>query len=208
MLSRHPTYLRFPAHFLTERLQLRQWRSADIGPLAAMNADPRVMRHSPTLTSYQSASAMDGWRDHISRFGWGLWAVERKDTREWIGFAGLNAPNLKATHSPCIEVNWRFAFAHWGNGFATEAALAAVRAGFDHLLLDEIVAFADIRDLRSQRVLQRLGMRDDDPALRNSGIQGDTLSASRCLFRLSRSAPTLRSFASELETSPAGPLWA
>ena len=101
---------------------------------------------------------------------------------------------------------WNYVFALRIQAHAgTEAALAAVRAGFDYLLLDEIVAFANIRDLRSQRVLQRLGMRDDDQALRSSGIQGDALPAPRRLFRLSRSAPTLRSFANELETSPAGP---
>ncbi|MBK5332096.1 MAG: GNAT family N-acetyltransferase, partial [Ilumatobacteraceae bacterium] len=77
----------------TDRLLMREWRETDRGPYAEMNGDPEVMRHFPsTLTPQQSDEMIDrmaaAWRDHE----FGLWAVERCDTRELIGFVGLSSP--------------------------------------------------------------------------------------------------------------------
>ncbi len=162
------------------------------------------MRYSPTLTSYQSSSAMDRWRDHVNRLGWGLWAVERRDTQEWIGFAGLSSAGLRAAHSPSVEVVWRFSFSNWRRGFATEAAMAAVRAGFDYLLLDEITASLDARDQRSRMVAKRLGMREDNPGVADPDAVCEVQPGPRRVLRLSRSAPTLRSFADPRSTESLG----
>ena len=60
--------------------------------------------------------------------------------------------------APCVEIGWRLAHAHWGQGFASEAARAAFEVGFDDLQLDEIVAFTTVPNRRSLAVMQRLGM--------------------------------------------------
>ena len=110
----------------TARLLMREWSDSDRAPYAALNGDPDVMRHFPsTLTALQSDEMIDrmtaGWRDR----GFGLWAVERLDTSEFIGFVGLAGPAWEAPFTPCVEVGWRLGKQHWGNGFAPEAARVA-----------------------------------------------------------------------------------
>jgi RimJ/RimL family protein N-acetyltransferase len=140
----------------TERLVLRQWREEDRDPFAALNADPEVMEHFPsTMTREQSDAFVDFNLTTIRTRGWGLWAVEA-DT-EFIGFVGLNEPDFM----PGVEVGWRLARDAWGHGYATEAAHAAIAYGFDELGLQEIVSFTSTTNLRSQRVMQRLGMTHD-----------------------------------------------
>ena len=156
----------------TDRLVLRQWRETDKEPFAALNADPEVMEHFPaTLTREQSDAFVDRAAVAIASRGWGLWAVEA-DTG-FVGFVGLNEPGFM----PGVEVGWRLARTAWGHGYATEAARAAVAYGFHQLGLAEIVSFTSTTNVRSQRVMQRLGMthdpaddfdhpRVDDPRLR------------------------------------------
>jgi ribosomal-protein-alanine N-acetyltransferase len=93
--------------------------------------------------------------------GHGLWAVERRDDGSFIGFAGLAAPSFQAPFTPCVEVGWRLARAAWGHGFATEAAQAALRWGFETFGLDEIVSFTVPGNARSRAVMERLGMTRD-----------------------------------------------
>ena len=145
---------------------MREWRDSDHPPYAELNADPDVMRHFPsTLTAQQSSEMIDrmigAWADR----GFGLWAVERLDTGEFIGFVGLSAPMWEASFTPCVEVGWRLAKQHWGLGFAPEGATAALEWGFANVNLpgDRIVSFATTSNLKSQRVMEKIGMiRDPD----------------------------------------------
>jgi RimJ/RimL family protein N-acetyltransferase len=140
----------------TERLVLRQWRDDDRAPFAALNADPVVMEHFPsTMTREQSDAFVDFNIRTIRERGWGLWAVDADGL--FIGFVGLNEPRFM----PGVEVGWRLARAAWGHGYATEAARAAVAFARDDLRLDEVVSFTATTNLRSQRVMQRLGMTHD-----------------------------------------------
>ncbi|MBA3324547.1 MAG: GNAT family N-acetyltransferase [Rhodobacteraceae bacterium] len=146
----------------TGRLILRPWRAADIGAFAAMNADAEVMAHFPKrLTRADSAAMMARVQDHFGRHGFGFGAVERKADRVVLGMAGLAAATFEAPVTPCVEVGWRLARAHWGMGYATEAARGWLAHGFDALALREIVAFVVPANLRSQAVMTRLGMRRD-----------------------------------------------
>ncbi len=143
----------------TKRLYLRQWRLTDLEPFATMNADARVMEFFPgTLTRTESDAMAGRCKFLIEERGWGFWAVERKATREFIGFVGLHTPSPDLPFSPCVEVGWRLAFAHWGNGFASEAAREALRVGFQLLGLIEIVSFTAVGNLRSRAVMERIGM--------------------------------------------------
>lgn len=148
-----------PIEVETERLRLRQWKSTDRVPFAALNADSMVMEFFPSpLTRVESDAMADRCQSLIEERGWGFWAAEAKATQEFIGFVGLHTPSAELPFSPCVEVGWRLAFQHWGKGFASEAAREAIRVGFQLLGLREIVSFTTVQNLRSRAVMERLGM--------------------------------------------------
>jgi ribosomal-protein-alanine N-acetyltransferase len=147
------------AELKTERLVLRRWDEADLEPFAALNSDPETMRYFPSMLSREQSDAL---AREISRVieqeGWGLWAVEVLDGPHFVGFVGLNEPRFEAHFTPAIEVGWRLARAHWGHGYATEAAKAAIDFGFGELDLQEIVAMIAPANARSRAVAEKLGM--------------------------------------------------
>ena len=152
---------------VTRRLLMRGWRAGDRAPYAALNADPEVMRHFPsTLTPEQSGEMIDRMIANWHERGFGLWAVERNDTGELIGFVGLAAPTWEAAFTPCVEVGWRLGKQHWGHGFAPEAATAALEWGFANVDLpnDEIVSFTTELNVKSRRVMEKIGMQYDPSA--------------------------------------------
>jgi RimJ/RimL family protein N-acetyltransferase len=143
----------------TDRLLLRRWRDEDLAPFAALNADPRVVEFLPgPLNPAESAAMVAGFRDLFARHGFGRWAVEVPGIAGFIGFVGLSTPAFEAHFTPCVEAAWRLAPEHWGKGYATEAARAALRFGFERLGLAEIVAFTVPANRRSRAVMERLGM--------------------------------------------------
>jgi ribosomal-protein-alanine N-acetyltransferase len=89
--------------------------------------------------------------------------VERIDNGEFIGFVGLSSPGWQAWFTPCVEIGWRLGRQHWGNGFAPEAARAALAWGFDHVELpnDEVVSFTTVANAKSRRVMEKIGLRHD-----------------------------------------------
>jgi RimJ/RimL family protein N-acetyltransferase len=155
-------YDRRVAELSTERLVLRQWRDSDLELFAELNADPEVMRHFPApMARGESDSFAQMVSETIERQGWGLWAVGVTAGPDYIGFVGLNTARFEAPFTPAVEVGWRLAREHWGHGYATEAARAAIAFGFDELNLDEIVSFSAPANERSRRVMERLGMTHD-----------------------------------------------
>jgi RimJ/RimL family protein N-acetyltransferase len=145
-----------------DRVVLRPWQARDLDALAALNADCRVMRHFPqTLGREGSAAMMDRMQAHIAAHGWGNWALDVGG--RCVGFVGLSAPRFEAHFTPCTEIGWRLAFGAWGHGYATESARLALGYGFGRLQLDAVVSYTSVGNLRSQRVMQRLGM-SHDPA--------------------------------------------
>ncbi len=143
----------------TDRLILRNWRPSDQEPWAALNADPEVMEHFPALLSADEAAAMLAANQAlITDRGWGLWAVERRADGVFLGFTGLMPLRESNPLAPGVEIGWRFARHAWGAGYASEAARGALAYGFDKLHLPEIVAFTATTNLRSQAVMDRIGM--------------------------------------------------
>jgi len=146
----------------TPRLLLREWRETDGEPFAAMSADPAVMEH---LMPHPGRVASDLWiavmRSHYDAHGFAYLAVEIPGEAGFIGAVGLNRVPFEAHFTPAVEVGWRLARAHWGKGYAVEAARAVVDDGFGRLGLDEIVALTVPENRRSWRVMQRLGMTHD-----------------------------------------------
>jgi RimJ/RimL family protein N-acetyltransferase len=146
----------------TERLILRRWRESDREPFARMNADPKVMEFFPaTLSREESDELADRIEAHFVEHGFGGFAAELKETGEFIGFIGLAVPRFEAAFTPCVEIGWRIAAKHWGQGLATEGARAVVEFAFAELGLREIVSFTTVENMRSRRVMERLGMTHD-----------------------------------------------
>ena len=146
----------------TDRLLLRRWRDSDREPFARMNRDPRVMEFLPALLSPDESNALsDRIEDHFAQHGFGLWAVELRASGEFAGFAGLAIPRFEAAFTPCVEIGWRIAPEYWGRGLATEGARAVARDAFDVLGLGQIVSFTTPANVRSRRVMEKLGMTHD-----------------------------------------------
>jgi len=176
--------------FDTPRLRLRQWRESDLAPFAALAADPQVMAFLlPLPTRADSDALAERIQARIAANGWGFWAVELKRSGEFLGFTGLNVPQVALPFSPCVEIGWRFARHAWGQGFASEAARGALQVGFEQLGLAEIVAFTAAGNLRSAAVMARIGMREDAAGGFDhpSVPEGHALRRHR-LFRIARAA--------------------
>lgn len=150
----------------TRRLLLRPWHDDDFEPLVSMGQDPCVMEFFPSLMSREDTAAM--WKRiqlHHETHGFGYWAVELPDVARFAGFIGLAVPRFEAHFTPCVEIGWRLMPEHWGQGLASEGARAALDFGFQQQRLSEIVAMTAVSNIRSRRVMERLGMThnsDDD----------------------------------------------
>lgn len=143
----------------TDRLILREWRDEDRVPFAELNADPEVMEHFPMLLAKDlSDSLADRIQSHFDEHGYGLWAVEVPGVAPFIGFVGLSRPRFETHFTPCVEIGWRLARKHWNQGYATEAAQAALKFGFAKIGLEGIVSFTVPANLASRRVMEKLGM--------------------------------------------------
>jgi RimJ/RimL family protein N-acetyltransferase len=148
-----------PAILETPRLVLRPLEDSDGDALAAMHADAQVMRHFPaTMTRAQTHGLIQRLQERERLTGIALRAVVLRDSGEVAGLAGLNRPSFEAAFTPCVEIGWRFARRFWGQGYATEAAEAALGYGFHDLALQEIVAFTVPANTASRAVMDRLGM--------------------------------------------------
>jgi RimJ/RimL family protein N-acetyltransferase len=140
----------------TSRLILRAFRAADWAPYARMSADPDVMRF---IGTGGPISANDAWRSmasmlgHWSLKGYGMWAVEVKETGEFAGRVGfLDPPGW-----PGFEVGWVLARECWGRGYATEAASFALRYAFETLGRDRVISLIRPGNDRSIKVAERIG---------------------------------------------------
>lgn len=139
---------------------LRQWRDSDLEPFASMNADPEVMQFFPRpLTLEESRQSLQRFRQGIEERGWGLWAAEVDGA--FAGFTGLSEPKFSAHFTPCVEIGWRLRREYWGRGVAFAAAQQAEEYAFSVLHLDRLVSFTAAVNLRSRRLMERLGFSHD-----------------------------------------------
>lgn len=168
----------------TDRLRLRRWRGTDRDAFHDLNSDPVVMATiGPAMTRSESDAFMNRMEAHFDEHGYGLWCVELDG--ESIGFTGLSHPWWRDG----VEIGWRLRSSWWGRGYATEAARAALAAGFDHIGLEEIISFTAVVNERSQAVMRRIGLERVDGAEFDhpSVPEGDPLRP-HVLYRLSAHA--------------------
>jgi RimJ/RimL family protein N-acetyltransferase len=146
----------------TKRLILRTWKKEDVQPYFQINQDPRVIEFlRGALTVEQINDSMIADNSHQQQHGYALWATELKETKQLLGFIGLKYVDWSAHFTPAVEIGWRLGSQYWGQGFATEGAKAAVDYGFKKCGLKEIVSFTVPANMRSIRVMEKIGLKRD-----------------------------------------------
>jgi RimJ/RimL family protein N-acetyltransferase len=130
-------------------------------------------------------TAAEGIGNHFEKRGFGLWAVEVPGQEPFIGLIGLAVPSLETFFTPCVEIGWRLARSWWGQGLATEGARAAVAYGFERLGLPEIVSFTVPGNVRSRRVMEKLGMKYSED-FEHPRVEAGDPRGRHVLYRLAR----------------------
>ncbi|MGY1489559.1 GNAT family N-acetyltransferase [Methylobacillus pratensis] len=177
----------FPVSIRTTRLHLRQWQDKDLAPFAALNADPEVTQFFPApLTQEQSNTMARRCQTLIDERGWGLWAVESLQSKAFVGMIGLHIPTAPLPFAPCVEIGWRLGKEHWGNGYATEGAIAALEVAFRDIELEEVVAFTSVHNTKSEAVMQRIGMKRDEHTFAHPAVSSDNWLSQHCLYRIGK----------------------
>ncbi len=146
----------------TKRLTLSTWEDDDAKAYFNINQDPKVIEY------LLGSLSMEQVRDFISmvntcqnNYGYAFWAARLRITGELIGFIGLNYVDWPAHFTPAVEIGWRLGSQYWGQGLATEGALATLDYGFNQCQLPEIVSFTVPANRRSMRVMEKIGLKRD-----------------------------------------------
>lgn len=147
----------------TNRLILRPFEERDIDSMTLINQDPKVCEFLPGIgTRSTTESNIKKFIKHYHDHGFSLYAVELKSTGEMIGWCGLMIPAFEAHFMPAFEIGWRLSSSHWDKGYATEAAKAVLQYAFEELKLEEVVSFTVPDNIRSRRVMEKIGLHHND----------------------------------------------
>jgi RimJ/RimL family protein N-acetyltransferase len=147
----------------TERLRLRRFTADDLGAVRRIYGDAEVMRYmwdGRARTEEQIRDALDYLIESWVGRDFGMWAVVHKEEGVVIGRCGLGLLDGKDE----VEVGYILARAYWGGGYATEAARAVLRDGFERVGLERIIAVTRPDHVASQRIMVKLGMRYEKDA--------------------------------------------
>jgi len=145
----------------TSRLRLRPWREWDREAFAALHSDPEVMADlGGAYNRKKSDRKFDRYVAAYEIHGYGRWVIE-DSAGEFLGYTGIMYVAADHPLGPHDEIGWRLKRKAWGQGYASEASRAALKDGFTRLGLPEILAYTAASNLRSQAVMERIGMRRD-----------------------------------------------
>jgi ribosomal-protein-alanine N-acetyltransferase len=162
--------------FESDRLGFRLWKDEDYEPFAKMNANPVVMKYFPrTLTKEQSDQFIGRIMNHFKEHGYGLWAVEIKDTGEFIGYLGFYTATFEAEFTPCVEIGWRLDNKFWNKGYATEGAKRCLDYGFKSLGFQEVFSFTSLLNKPSVNVMKKIGLKEHRTFLHPALCEGHPL---------------------------------
>ncbi|TMP41140.1 GNAT family N-acetyltransferase [Pseudoalteromonas citrea] len=171
----------------TKRLQLRQWTPEDLDAFFAMSSDSEVMKFFPhTLSREESDATAKKCQSLIEKNGWGVWAVELIDSKEFIGIVGLYNPTAELPCAPCVEILWRLSRKYWGHGYATEAAEAVLQIGFEELNFNEIYSFAVVKNHSSRAVMERLDMVNTGENFLHPDVPNPEHLREHCIYKFSQ----------------------
>lgn len=143
----------------TDRLILRSWQPDDVMAFAEMNKDEEVMRYLPKCLSFDETMLFYNRiiEEHASK-GYGLYVVELKADKSFIGYTGFHGFDFDVYFSPGVEIGWRLVKKHWNKGYATEAAKACLDYARSNRMFSEVYSFTAVCNYPSQRVMQKIGM--------------------------------------------------
>ncbi|MCH8032379.1 MAG: GNAT family N-acetyltransferase [Bacteroidetes bacterium] len=148
--------------FKSNRLGFREWNKEDLIPFSSMNSDPEVMEFFPrTLTKNETEKFIEKIKEHFNKNEYGLYAVDKLESNVFIGFIGFMIPSFKAHFTPCIEIGWRIKKEEWNRGYATEGAKRCIKFGFEKLNFNNIYSFSSKLNLKSERVMVKIGMKKE-----------------------------------------------
>lgn len=145
--------------FTSARLGFRNWKTSDLAPMQALNEDPAVMEFFPALKTLEQTKAfIQQMQEDFAARGYCFFAVETLDHQELIGFIGLSQHTYVEEWGPVVEIGWRLQQRSWNQGYATEGAKACLTYGFETLQLPAIYSLTPLINVKSQRVMQKIGM--------------------------------------------------
>jgi RimJ/RimL family protein N-acetyltransferase len=167
----------------TERLILRTWRKEDAEAYFQINQDPKVIEF---LRGPLTMEQVNDFIPVVNSHGDTLWAACLKETGELMGFIGLNYTDWESNFTPAVEVSWRLGSQFWGKGYATEGAKASLNYGFKKCALKKIVSFTVPANVRSFRVMEKIGLkRDMNGDFAHPKLPADHPLSQHILYRLS-----------------------
>lgn len=145
--------------FCSERLGFRNWCSDDLEPMAQINNDPRVMEFFPSVQSRdQTAAFIERMQNQFRKSKYCYFATAELATGNLIGFIGLMYKDNLPQVVPGVDIGWRLSANYWNKGYALEGARATLNYGFNTLELESVMAIAPTLNLRSEKIMKRLGM--------------------------------------------------
>ncbi len=128
-------------------------------PFAEMNKDADVMKYYPSLLNKEETAAMiERINAHFNSHGFGLFAIEKISTGEFIGYTGFMIPSFESFFTPCVEIGWRIKKEEWNKGYATEAAKSCLQYGFEKIKFEKIYSFTSLLNKASEKVMEKIGM--------------------------------------------------
>jgi RimJ/RimL family protein N-acetyltransferase len=145
----------------TPRLILRRWREEDVAPMAAVNADPEVMRwirDGSVRDEQQTRGGIQAWESEWESRGFGLFAVEIRSTGELAGFTGLSVPDYLPEVLPAVEIGWRLGTFPLGAGLCHRGRCGRPSVRVRRARLERIVSIAQVGNDASERIMTKLGM--------------------------------------------------
>lgn len=176
-----------PTKLETERLVLRQWQESDKAIFAEMTADSEVMRYFPSmLTRDESDAGVERLAIGITENGYGFWALEVKATGEFIGFVGVKMLDLDIPKSPFLEIGWRLAKAHWGKGYAPEAAMVSLAFAFTELKQEAVYSITTLNNAPSRRVMEKIGMTNTGLDFDHPKLEVGSPLQRHCLYQITQ----------------------
>jgi len=145
--------------FKSKRVGFRRWQDSDIEPFYLLNSDAKAMEFFPKLLNRaENLRLVERIKQTFEAQGFCFYAVDLLQTGEFMGFVGFTRTSFEADFTPCVEIGWRLATQFWGQGIATEAAIACLQYGFERLGFEQVYSFTSVLNNRSERVMQKIGM--------------------------------------------------
>ena len=146
----------------TDRFILREILPTDVEGLYELDSDPVVHQYlgnKPVSDRKQIIDVITFIRQQYKDNGIGRWAIIDKKTNEFIGWTGLKfVTNLTNNHVNYYDLGYRLIRKYWGQGIATETAIAALDYAFTILKVEEVFAAASCENIGSNRILQKIGL--------------------------------------------------